>query len=170
MLIREATILDANGIARVHVDVWKTTYEGMVSHEFLSKLSYDKSEDGFSRFIHDSANNNKYIFVAEDVHSDIVGFATCGTARENEDKSIGELYAFYIFKEHQSRGVGKLLFNRIKEKLEELEFRSMLIWVLKSNIKACGFYEAMGGKKLKEQDIVIGGDKLREIAYQWRLS
>ncbi len=53
--------------------------------------------------------------------------------RESENKSIGELYAIYILKVHQNKGIGKLLFNSVKEKLEELKLSSILIWVLESN-------------------------------------
>ncbi len=167
MLIREATELDAYGIARVHVDTWKTTYKGIVSDKFLNELSYNKREEMWSKFVHDSAKNKKYIFVAEDVNDGIIGFSTCGMERESDNKSIGELYAIYILKEYQNKGIGKLLFNTVKEKLKELKFSSIFIWVLESNDQACRFYEAIGGKKLRDQEIVIGGDTLREVAYGW---
>lgn len=167
MLIREATWLDACDIAIVHVDTWMTTYRGIVNDKFLNELSYNKGEKMWSKFIHDSTKNKKYIFVAEDVNDGIIGFATCGIERENDNKSIGELYAIYILKDYQNKGIGKLLFNSVKEKLEALNYSSMHIWVLEANHQACRFYEAMGGKKLKEQEIVIGGDFLMEIEYEW---
>lgn len=169
MFVREATELDVRSIARVHVDTWRTTYKGIVSDKFLNDLSYNKREEMWSKFIQDSAKNKKYIFVAEDENHGIIGFATGGIERESDNRSLGELYAIYILKNYQNKGIGKLLFNTVKGKLEELKFRAMLIWVLESNNQACRFYEAMGGKKLKEQDIIIGGDTLREIAYKWIL-
>ncbi len=169
MFVREATELDVRSIARVHVDTWRTTYKGIVSDKFLNDLSYNKREEMWNKFIHDSAKNKNYIFVAEDVKDGIIGFATCGIERESDNRSVGELYAIYILKSYQNKGIGKLLFNTVKEKLEELKFSSILIWVLESNNQACRFYEEMGGKKLKEQDIIIGGDTLREIAYKWIL-
>ncbi|MFK0522174.1 hypothetical protein ACINKY_08160 [Paenibacillus illinoisensis] len=38
--IREATINDAEGIAKVHVHSWRTTYKGIIPEEFLTNLSY----------------------------------------------------------------------------------------------------------------------------------
>lgn len=42
MQIRKATINDAEGIAKVHVDSWRTTYKGIIPDEFLYNLSYKK--------------------------------------------------------------------------------------------------------------------------------
>jgi hypothetical protein len=42
----------------------------------------------------------------------------------------------------------------------------MVVWVLKEN-PARGFYERMGGVKVGEQMIEIGGATLPEIAFGW---
>lgn len=44
-IIREATLSDACGIAKVHVDTWRTAYKGIINDEFLNELSYDKREE-----------------------------------------------------------------------------------------------------------------------------
>ncbi|KDR95108.1 hypothetical protein SAMN02745945_00524 [Peptoclostridium litorale DSM 5388] len=44
--------------------------------------------------------------------------------------------------------------------------KSMLIWALEDN-KSCGFYENMGGKKVKKKVIEIGGKDLNEVGYGW---
>jgi hypothetical protein len=41
MIIRRAELNDVVGIAKVHVDSWKTTYKDIVPDEFLIKLSYE---------------------------------------------------------------------------------------------------------------------------------
>lgn len=42
MQIRKATPSDAEGIARVHVESWKSTYINIVPEDFLKNLSYEK--------------------------------------------------------------------------------------------------------------------------------
>lgn len=98
-----------------------------------------------------------------------MGFASCGIERGNDNLYEGELYAIYINKNNQNKGVGKLLFNCVLKRLTELEFNSMLIWALEDNHQACQFYESMGGIKVKEKDIEIGNDMLRELAYKWTI-
>lgn len=46
-------------------------------------------------------------------------------------------------------------------------FSSMLLWVLKDNLPAHKFYEAIGGKYLREKPIKIGNQTLIEVAYGW---
>lgn len=42
VIIREAELVDAPGIAKVHVDSWRTTYKNIMSDDFLSHLSYEQ--------------------------------------------------------------------------------------------------------------------------------
>lgn len=40
MKIRKAVLTDAKGIAKVHVDSWRTTYKNIIPDEFLKKFTY----------------------------------------------------------------------------------------------------------------------------------
>lgn len=42
MYIVKANLHDAKEIARVHVDSWRETYEGIMPKEVLDKKSYEK--------------------------------------------------------------------------------------------------------------------------------
>jgi hypothetical protein len=42
----------------------------------------------------------------------------------------------------------------------------MLVWVFAAN-PCRAFYEALGGRYVREQEITIGGAQLREVAYGW---
>ena len=52
--VREAMPCDAAAIARVHVDAWRTTYRGIVPDEYLSSLSYEKSQQRWERLLTNS--------------------------------------------------------------------------------------------------------------------
>lgn len=167
MLIRKAKISDANILAKIRVDAWRTTYKGIVSDEYLNSLSYTEQEKRWINTITNAENDKKSIFVAEDNVNGIVGFTTFGGERNEDSLYQGELYAIYILKEHQNRGIGKLLFNSVVENLNNMNYNSMIIWALEQNIKACRFYELMGGIRVNEQYITIGDDTLKEVAYGW---
>jgi len=51
MIIRKAKISDIPELAKVHVDSWRTTYQGIVSNEFLRDLSYKKREEQWRGFL-----------------------------------------------------------------------------------------------------------------------
>ena len=43
---------------------------------------------------------------------------------------------------------------------------SLLVWVLANN-PSQDFYSALGGQRVYEQEITIGGARLVEVAYGW---
>ena len=162
MTIRQATINDAAGIAKVLVDCWHTTYRGVVSDEYLSRLNY---EDRTSRWQAMLAKSSAGVFVAE-ADNGIVGYASCGATREANEFQ-GELYAIYILQEHQRRGIGKLLFDKVVSYLLSYNMPSMMVCVLKDN-PANAFYDKMGGVLVQEQSIPIGKQTLPALIYGWR--
>jgi len=163
--IRAASPADAPGIARVHVDSWRTTYAGIVSAEFLANLSYEKSEARNRAFMTEPGVN-RHFFVAGDESGRIVGFATGGPVRGDMPGFDGELYGIYLLKEYQRQGIGGRLVRALADALAGDGFRSMLVWVLADN-PARGFYEALGGRFVRQQTITIGGQELAEVAYGW---
>lgn len=163
-LIRAARLEDAPGIARVHVDSWRTTYAGLVPADYLADLSYEKME---ARRIQGLSNPHVRTLVAETEDGRVVGFATGGPERSGDPEFRGELYAIYLLAEQQGRGLGRRLVERFAGELAELGFDSMLVWVLAEN-PARRFYAAMGGEPVREQIITIGGARLPEIGFGWR--
>ncbi|MCM3710186.1 GNAT family N-acetyltransferase [Sporosarcina luteola] len=161
MRIREAVPGDEDGIARVHVDSWRTTYKGIVSDSVLRDLSYEQRAENWRRGIGKSA-----LFVAEDESGKIVGFATGGKERTGNYDVDGELYAIYLLQEVQGQGIGKKLTHTIVQNLKEQGFYSMLVWVLERN-PSKAFYESLGGQAIDHAMIDIGGEEFKEIAYYW---
>lgn len=160
--IRKASLSDTKGIARVHVESWKTTYTNIVSDEYLNKLTSESREQIWINSI-----PNGGVYVAETNGGKIVGFSSGGKERSgNYDGFDGEIYAIYILKEYQGQGVGKALIQPIIDELIGMGLNTMLVLVLKDNA-SCLFYEALGGKKVDEFEVEIAGKKLTEVVYGW---
>lgn len=166
MIVRRATPEDSAGIAKVHVDTWRSTYRGIVSDEVLDGLSYDDRERMWQSALTTRASDN-YIYVAEGDDREIVGFVAAGAEREGHTPGVGEIYAIYLLEQHHGKGIGKQLFLRAAERLSREGYDSMMLWVLEEN-PTCAFYEAIGGAATRTQDIDIGGDLLQEVAYEWK--
>ncbi|WP_336823941.1 GNAT family N-acetyltransferase [Sporosarcina sp. USHLN248] len=162
MFIRKADLRDADGIAKVHVDSWRTTYEGIVAASYLEGLSYEQRTANWKRGI-----GVNPLYVAERKDGKIIGFATGGRERTGKyDKYKGELYAIYLLKEAQEQGIGTALIRAVATELQTTGFTSMLIWVLEQN-RSKLFYERLGGKVIDQTTITIGGEKFIEVAYGW---
>ena len=166
MLIRHANPEDAPGIARVHVNSWRTTYPGILPSTVLENLSVERNQV----FWQDLILNPKqgcYVLVAMDERNQVIGFTSAGPERSGNYPFQGELYAIYMLRQYQGRGVGRQLVSAVAQQLLEQGFSSMLVWVLRDNLFRA-FYEALGGELLGEQEITIGEATLMEVAYGWK--
>jgi GNAT superfamily N-acetyltransferase len=165
MRIREATLDDAPGIARVHVDTWRTAYPGIIPAAHLAQLSYERSEARWRDHLA-TGDGARFVYVAEDAGC-IIGLASGGPERDGLSGYDGELYGLYVLAEFQRHGVGRALLQVVARRLAAGGFKAMVIWVLKENVKARAFYEALGGVLIHEKQIVIGGIELVDVAYGW---
>jgi ribosomal protein S18 acetylase RimI-like enzyme len=165
VLIREANRSDAAGIARVHVDVWRTTYQGIVPDDYLASLNREKKERRWRQML--ASNGNDFAFVAENKDKEIIGFASAGKNQDSDEAFAGELYTIYLLESYQRRGIGKLLFKAVVEHFARQETSSMLLWVLAEN-PFRAFYESLGGERVSEKEVVIGDMSLIEVAYGWK--
>lgn len=123
MNIRKAVLADSMGIAKVHVDSWRTTYKNIIPAAFLSNLSYDSRTDLWNGNISKEGN---YVFVAENSDGDIIGFADCGKRESNHFPESGDLTAIYLLEEYQGKGIGQGLLEQVFLQFEELGFNRIL--------------------------------------------
>ncbi|MBT2736203.1 GNAT family N-acetyltransferase [Bacillus sp. ISL-7] len=160
--IRKAVITDAKGIAKVHVDSWKTTYANIVPNEYLNNLIYEEREQIWINNIPDGG-----VYVAENNKGEIIGFSSGGIERSGKYNGFdGELYAIYILIEYQGQGIGTALVKPIIDEIKEMGLKSMLVLVIEDNSSRL-FYEALGGKKIDTIKVEIAGKKLSELVYGW---
>lgn len=163
--IRAGTAEDAPGIARVLVDTWRSTFDGLLCDAFLQGLSYGQQE---ARQLRAMAPPGRITFVAVRASdSSIVGFATGGPIREPCLNYTSELYAIYVLSEMQGRGIGRDLFRAFVGRLDAESKHDLLVWVLAIN-PFSAFYGRMGGRQVAEQVMTIGvGVTEKAIAYAW---
>ncbi|MCW3792087.1 GNAT family N-acetyltransferase [Paenibacillus sp. LS1] len=165
MQIRQAREGDAQGIAHVHTESWKTTYRGIVPDDFLDHLTTESRLSQWEKNIR-SGEKDQILVVAEQPDGNIVGFACGGKEREGKLSYDGELYAIYLLKDVQQTGIGQQLATHVVHHLRTLNMKSLILWALERN-SACRFYEKMGGVPVHTQSIRIGGQDLIEVGYGW---
>jgi len=166
MKIRHAQPEDAASISQVHISSWRSTYRGMVPDHVLDHLDLERNSIRWRETI-SRIDELKCFFVAESNYKQIVGFATGGPNRTENTGYNGELYAIYLLKESQDKGVGKALLLSVANWLAEHHYTSMLVWVLAQN-PAKYFYEALGGVQVGRKKIDIGNAMIDEISYGWK--
>jgi GNAT superfamily N-acetyltransferase len=161
--IREATADDAPAVAKVHVSSWIESFSGIVPDTFLARLTIEGRTKAFrERF----GSHDYQMYVAEDQNDKVVGFADVGTPRQDIGNYEAELYAIYLFHEFQGKGIGALLFERIKQLLIEQRKNSMYLLALEVSPYR-PFYEKMGGRVVGKKQIQLEAIDFDVVVYGW---
>ena len=163
MIIRRATLEDVKGIAKVHVDTWRTTYKGIIPDTFLDSLSYEKRETSWAINLNKEDN---VVFVAENNAGEIIGFADTSRREENEDVESIDLTSLYLLEAYQGKGIGKILLQALFAHYKTKGYKRVYVDVLAEN-KTRYFYEYYGAEFVKELNIKIGDKNLVEYVYVW---
>lgn len=167
MIIRDATKNDAHGIAQVHVSSWQTSYKGIMPDKAIAARPLEKRQAIWTGILA-KENHNTILLVAEE-NQKIVGFANGGKPQEAVDGFDSELYAIYLLKTAQGKGIGRQLMQTFAKRLVDKGYKSMLLWVLQNNQKSRGFYETMGGILVAEGVYRVTQDAtLITVAYGWK--
>lgn len=141
-MIRKASPDDALGIARAHIDSWRSAYRGLLPDDRLARLDYVR---GAERFRESISTGSEDIYVVEQTGS-VAGFLALGPCRDGDmDKEpAGEIYALYLSPEYWRRGIGRSMCLKAEGILKSQGYSLIVLWVFESNQRARKFYEAMG--------------------------
>jgi len=161
--IREATPDDVPAIAKVHVLSWKESFVGIVPDAFLDRLTIENRIDAFGKRL---GETNYQMYVADLENAGVVGFADAGDPRYDVGNYDAELYAIYLFREFQGKGIGALLFERIKQFLIERGKNSMYLLALEVSPYR-PFYEKMGGKLIGNRPVQLMNIDFNAVVYGW---
>ena len=124
---------EIRGKAFVHWKCWQETYPGLVSQEYLSKLTLEKCEE--KAFLW-----RDNILVAKEGER-VIGFVGFGD-HGPEEPDMGEVFALYVLPEYHGTGVGRQLMDAALEKLAS--YPHICLWLVKGNARALRFYEKCG--------------------------
>jgi ribosomal protein S18 acetylase RimI-like enzyme len=166
MVVRRATVDDAEAIERIRVETWRATYRGLLPDGLIDQLqpNVERRRERLR-----SLAPSELDFVAED-NTGVVGYAFAGPERTHDRGFPGEVYAIYVLPAVQGRGHGRALIRECARELAVRGMTAMLIWVLRENQIGRGFYERMGGTPVREKPLedFPGAEEHIEIGYGWK--
>lgn len=166
MYIRPATLEDVATMSDIHALTWKTAYKGMISDSYLESIPGDKWVPVFTKAL----ENNLYEAAVMCTNEKVTGCVTFGRARFDDSGKNGEIITLYVLPEFWSEGQGYRLMRFALQKLLEKGYERCLVWVLKQNGRAIGFYRKIGFTCDNEEITVnLEGQKLNETRYSIRL-
>jgi GNAT superfamily N-acetyltransferase len=172
--IRAALPGDVETIARLHVEVWRQSFRGLVSDDLLQTLSVERSVPMWADIL---GNRDAVVHVAEvnappsegsksEESKIAVGFGSAAPAQSALLGASGEVIALFVREQFKRRGLGRALFSRLVDGLSASGHRSAGAWVLTNNRDSRSFYEAMEGRSGACR-FVSEPAPMHEIAYVW---
>lgn len=162
---------DARELAALHMQVWRDTYAGMLSQDYLDSMQLEPRIAHWRRRIGvASARENDAGGIVDDVlfrsrlarhlpSRRIVGFCMVGAARDDDAPLQQELGALNVLRDFHGTGVARQLVDAT------LGDRPAYLWVVDENLRAQAFYTKIGfapdgGRK---RDDELACDELRML-------
>jgi GNAT superfamily N-acetyltransferase len=166
LIIRRATLGDADAIARIRIDGWRTTYRDLIPAAYLESMEQQASRALWEKIL-TAGSSVASVFVAAN-EDNIVAFAAGNILREPKHGFDAELTAVYVRLAFQRAGIGRRLVGAVVAALREQHATGLIVWVLAGNKGARTFYEQLGAELLIEQTFQWDDLQLVETGYGWR--
>jgi len=147
--IRSAGIEDVKTIGFLAHKIWPATYKEILSaeqREYMMKLIY--STASITRQIQEQ----KHSFLILEDDEAPVGFASYSLL---PDQKVYKLHKIYVLPHLQGRGLGKLMIDFIVDRIRSSGGAALQLNVNRYN-QARRFYEKLGFRMIREEDIDIG--------------
>lgn len=166
VLIRPATLADAPGLTRVHVQSWLETYRDLLPESVYDRIpeSHQRRLDHWQKCL---AGQLPVSVVVAEAPDGIVGFASVEPARDPTMSGYGELDAIYLLRSHQFRGVGPLLLSAAFQMLSKRGFERAYCWMM-SGSRTRRFYRSSGAvRNGREKTIQMAGHDISAEMFLW---
>lgn len=168
IVIRKATIDDAEKVAKIKIEGWKTAYRGIIDDNFLDNMDINEEIEKRKNNI----ENGVDIIVAE-LNNEIVGFCLYRNYiknLKNYPNANCELSSLYVKSSLKRKGIGTKLMKYVIQKLQSQGKTQMILSCLKQNYPSRVFYEKRGGKLIKTEKITFGDKEYEEVIYEYDIS
>ena len=160
--IRDGKAADAAALGAIFRESWTQAYRGIIPHLHLETMIRRR---GAADWWVGALRSGESILILE-VEGKVAGYATTGAARARGNYE-GEIYELYLAPLYQGAGLGELLFEGCRHKLDLRKLRGLVVWALSGNTPAIDFYWRRGGRPIARSFDRIGGSKLEKIAFAW---
>ena len=166
MNIRNAEHSDADAIALIHAESWRSSYRGILSDEFLDGAVWDERRSFWQKRMRESGTEKRLILLACE-ENEVLAFLCLYL---DADPRWGALLDnLHIHPNRKGYGHGSaLMAHAAKWVRRERPQSGLYLWVYEQNHQAREFYEKLGGtsgeKLLKK---TVEGKQVATLRYIW---
>ncbi|MFC7399235.1 GNAT family N-acetyltransferase [Chelatococcus sp. GCM10030263] len=158
--IRRPVPADAVGLTDVHDAAWREAYRGLLPGLALERMIARRGPGWW----HATIKRQRPILVL-DLGDRIGGYVSYGPSRTLVLPQRGEIDELYLDPLFQGLGFGTKLFATARRDLASNGLKGLVVWALADNIRACQFYERLGGRRAATAPARFSGVTLEKVAY-----
>lgn len=139
-VLRPPVAADAEELGRLHVQVWREAYTGLMRPERLASLDPAAGAERWRASIRAVGQDGtpRTVLAARRGSGALAGFATAGPARDPQPPTAAELWVVNVLAEHHGCGVADLLLAA------SIGEDPAYLWVVQGNGRAQAFYRRYG--------------------------
>lgn len=163
-VIRWASDSDVPNLAQVHIDSYRSAYEQLMSSQYLESMTLEQQVKRYRALISEGQDHVAVMSVDERV----IGYLVLGHCTDEvaQHRDGGEIHSIYLLREYCGRGYGRMLLDWGIRQLGEIGWTHAIVWVLKDNRSARGFYEHAGFILSGQERLIQRGAELVQVRYQ----
>ena len=164
-LLRIAAPADADEIAALHAESWRSAYEGLVPDDFLgAALDRQRRQAWRDRFA--APDTDRRMVRLAVAGGQLVGF-TCVLA--DAEPALGPLLDnLHVKPGWRGLGIGARLLADSRAWAQRIApGEPMHLWVIEGNTAARAFYRARGGVEGERRINVMAGIEVPAVRYTW---
>lgn len=165
-VLRQAIALDAETLAALHSESWRSSYRGILSNEYLDGAIVDERKRYWQKSLETPKPERHFILIAEQA-DEAVAFVSVYL---DEEPAFGALLNNLHVRPHlKGQGLGKMLMVEAAKWTLAQHVSQMYLWVFEANTEARRFYEVLDGKAVEEKLKSVAGNVERNLLrYVWK--
>ena len=139
--IRKVKQGDADALAYIQTESWKTAFKGIIDDAMLEKCTnIDKARAMYQRLLDENMGNGYLLTVDNKPHC----IAYWDKARDPELTGKAELICIHSLPNNWHKGFGSKMMDMVLEDIKSSGYSEVVLWVFRDNLRARAFYEANG--------------------------
>jgi ribosomal protein S18 acetylase RimI-like enzyme len=163
--LRDACPEDAEAIARLHVEIWRTTYRAFAPRAIFERLNVPARVRQWERLLAPATDGRGTLVTQAD--SVLTAFSHYGPPDDPVFGDLGEVKKLYVAEAFARRGIGRRLLAATAERLRCQGYPGVGVGVLAENRQARAFYEAYGGKLIASYVDPGPNWRSNNVVYAW---
>ena len=139
--IRKVDAGDANTLAYIQTESWKSAFNRILSKEDLDKYNdVNIAIELYNMLLSENIGNGFILTIDEKPHC----IAYWDKTRDDEMEGYSEIICIHSLCDNWGKGYGTVMMNYILRDIKNAGFSKVMLWVFKENNRARKFYENQG--------------------------